>query len=371
MQELRYFPQYYRASRAFARDLPAKLQEVASRDGLAASEHYLVDAVGKDAMRTGASVADLMEGTALSQEMAAAQTYAQFMLDGAFVYDVAPKLGQALHASDTDELCISQLHLPAHSFYLHFGRSDIRLNDAWPLEGLFVLPSPRSWRLILCARRTAGPGSWFNRPGETHLLRIPPECFNMPFPEAVASALKIDAQDIEMARARISRHPQEGLLPPSLKGVADTALELNELNQTALRDALVWAGNALAYLTAYPEDARRDWQPGSPASMVEKANRPGKEGERAASKMTSMGFWNATVVGAAFDLASGDAAGSSVSAHWRRGHWRHQAHGPAMSLRKLVWIRPMRVLGGAVAEHERVLREQDSTGAPPPPSAGR
>jgi len=33
-------------------------------------------------------------------------------------------------------------------------------------------------------------------------------------------------------------------------------------------------------------------------------------------------------------------AGHGVSAHWRRGHLRMQAHGPAMSLRKMIFIMP-------------------------------
>lgn len=31
---------------------------------------------------------------------------------------------------------------------------------------------------------------------------------------------------------------------------------------------------------------------------------------------------------------------AGVAAHWRRGHFRHQAHGEARSLRKLIWIQP-------------------------------
>ena len=33
-------------------------------------------------------------------------------------------------------------------------------------------------------------------------------------------------------------------------------------------------------------------------------------------------------------------AGGEVSPHWRRGHMRMQAHGPQMSLRKLIFIAP-------------------------------
>ncbi len=41
--------------------------------------------------------------------------------------------------------------------------------------------------------------------------------------------------------------------------------------------------------------------------------------------------------------AAEGAGQGTVAAHWRRGHYRHQAHGPGYSLRKLIFIAPMRV----------------------------
>jgi hypothetical protein len=38
--------------------------------------------------------------------------------------------------------------------------------------------------------------------------------------------------------------------------------------------------------------------------------------------------------------SAGDHAGTEVSAHWRRGHFRMQTHGPQSSLRKLMFIAP-------------------------------
>ena len=34
---------------------------------------------------------------------------------------------------------------------------------------------------------------------------------------------------------------------------------------------------------------------------------------------------------------------SSPRMHWRRGHWRHQPHGPQLTLRKDIWLEPMMV----------------------------
>lgn len=48
----------------------------------------------------------------------------------------------------------------------------------------------------------------------------------------------------------------------------------------------------------------------------------------------------------------GEAA--SISAHWRRGHWRMQPHGPQLSLRKHVFIKPMFI--GAAASNETPVK---------------
>lgn len=46
------------------------------------------------------------------------------------------------------------------------------------------------------------------------------------------------------------------------------------------------------------------------------------------------------------DHLSGD--GRSVSPHWRRGHFRHQAHGPKQALRKLIFVAPTLIAAEAL-----------------------
>lgn len=46
---------------------------------------------------------------------------------------------------------------------------------------------------------------------------------------------------------------------------------------------------------------------------------------------------------------SGLSSGKKVRAHWRRGHWRKQVHGPGHSLRRWLWILPVLVKGGGGA----------------------
>ena len=50
---------------------------------------------------------------------------------------------------------------------------------------------------------------------------------------------------------------------------------------------------------------------------------------------------------------------SDLAAHWRRGHFRNQAHGQSLSLRKLIWVKPVLVnaekVGDAVAKPKSYL----------------
>ena len=118
------------------------------------------------------------------------------------------------------------------------------------------------------------------------------------------------------------------------------------------------AGNCMAYLTAYPGDARFDWERDAPQSMLTKLGRGAKEAQRTASKLKNLGYLQIHRVGLDFQQsveaietaerhgAGGDGTPVSRRPHWRRGHWRHQAYGPQMSQRKLLWMRPARILGG-------------------------
>ena len=45
-------------------------------------------------------------------------------------------------------------------------------------------------------------------------------------------------------------------------------------------------------------------------------------------------------------------ASGEVSPHWRRGHFRMQAHGPQMSLRKVIFIAPIVVRADRLASDE-------------------
>jgi hypothetical protein len=124
---------------------------------------------------------------------------------------------------------------------------------------------------------------------------------------------------------------------------------LEEVNQRhpVYRAALRLVVNALCYVTAYPEDIKPVWPEGTPVSLREKADHGrGKEAMRAKSKLAALGYVPVHVCGQRLEderKRIGMANHGQVASHWRRGHWRNQAHGPERLLRKLIWVMPVLV----------------------------
>ena len=78
---------------------------------------------------------------------------------------------------------------------------------------------------------------------------------------------------------------------------------------------------------------------------------PTKNGPPATAGKASRKLAAPNWVGRTYRSARSESAGgthASPHVHWRRGHWRHQAHGPKLSLRKDLWIEPM-IIGATEA----------------------
>lgn len=72
------------------------------------------------------------------------------------------------------------------------------------------------------------------------------------------------------------------------------------------------------------------------------------------SKKNDKDYYEPLWIGKEFKLkregnteSTGASTGSSKSVHWRRGYLRNQAYGEGRSKRKLIWIEPVLVMGGA------------------------
>lgn len=150
-------------------------------------------------------------------------------------------------------------------------------------------------------------------------------------------------------------------LPPGLQ-IVDVSPTLAAQRDDTIRHrhpiykaALQMVVNALCYISAYPDDINTVWPAGTPDSLIQKVlHGKGKEQQRAKSKLTALGYVPVHLCGKR--IAEQRAlhgvpmhTHGHVAAHWRRGHWRNQVHGPGRTMRKLIWVMPV-VVGAKQAD---------------------
>ncbi|MCX6924100.1 MAG: hypothetical protein NT154_12955 [Verrucomicrobia bacterium] len=105
--------------------------------------------------------------------------------------------------------------------------------------------------------------------------------------------------------------------------------------------------NTLCFVTAPGSDIVEARPDDTPARLLKQSSETdgGASRRRAISKLDSMGYSSIRICGRDLQRKYKDALGEHAGPrpHWRRGHWRHQRHGMGLSLRKLVWIKPVLV----------------------------
>ena len=352
----RYYPQYFRAKRPYYNNaFVAEVYRHATDLRLPVVK-FVRDTVLASAQRAG------LPGSVNPQhylhcESPIAQTLVTLEWFDTPLYDISPALLEALAHSDTGDMRLCDLRSPNHIYYLHWGpQHDLLLYGQIPVEGAVVAIVEHKWQLALVGRTSEDwPSSSSVR--DSFMLKFPENAREVPFAQAVELAVAAGEQELRDVFAA----SQAGLNPWHMtQEIYESIHAEMEANAPVVKQALALAGNCMAYLTAYPGDSRFDWETDAPQSMLTKLTRGTKESERTSSKLKNLGYLQIHRVGLDFqqsveavEAAQRHSEGvglpgahASRRPHWRRGHWRHQAYGPQLSQRKLLWMRPTRVLGG-------------------------
>jgi hypothetical protein len=310
----------------------------------------------------------------MEAEQNLATAFGRFIQAGRQVLDFPPELMELLAHTDVDDIPLDRIRLPYAAQYLHFGpQLDLELESGWLVDGAYVEQRGESGdiRFTITAVPTdrASKPAWFLGPEPQYTQDFVQNFRSMDLGTAVDMVVAetlagLRAQQGEQGgditeKMKDALAEKEMQLPDDLR-IVDVAPELAHARQDQVsrrhavyKAALQRVVNALCYIAAYPDDIESVWPDGTPASLVEKARTgKGKEVHRAQSKLLSLGYVPVHICGkrvgvqrTRHGLTTRD---EHIAAHWRRGHWRNQAHGPAHSLRKLIWILPLLV--GAVRE---------------------
>lgn len=344
-----FYPQHFKVTRpylkAFYTDIEAQSAKglISSDTSHKVSSQHVFAAYQAEGSYPGTTSFNLQ---GFAAESRAALVYAEWVARGAVVYDFKQSLVDALSASSVGQISISDLNFPFTGAYVSFGaRKDLTLRSGAEVTGAYVFWNPgQDMRLMLTAPLPASV-PLAERWEEVYYLRILEKNFYTNIETAIKQALHDDSEDLHQAAQKL-RGSTEARELEGLRTI-ERALALNEANSDTFARCFQLIASALCYVTAFPSDTLIDWQTGTPEKLRAKASgEASKEAKRAASKLNALGYRRVYHVGQEFTASAERASHGQVGPHLRRGHWRAQAHGPQMTLRKVIWIRPTRVLGG-------------------------
>lgn len=304
----------------------------------------------------------------IEAEETLATAYGRFVQAGRQIMDFPPALTEMLAKTDIDDIPLNSIKLPYASQYLYFGpQVALELEPGWFVDGAYVEQRGLSGDVRFTI--TAAPDDrsltrqWYLFPEAEYTQDFVESFRSMDLATAIdtvlsdrLAALKAhqDRNGGDITVAVQAEFVKNGVAMPDAVRVVDvgpqmavTRDEIARRRHPIYKAALQLAVNALCYVSAYPDDIETVWPEGTPVSLKEKVlSGKGKEQMRAKSKLAALGYVPVHICGkriAEQRTLHGihPQEHAHVSTHWRRGHWRNQVHGPAWSLRKLIWVMPV------------------------------
>ncbi len=373
----RYHPERFRAYRNYADDLSRFYrQRVDPATGLMTMDQFefvmnlILREVQERSMKTPRKHKDNLPSPSfiLDAEQTLSTAYGRFVQAGRQIMEFPRSLTELLAETDVDDIPLNAIKMPYASQYLHFGAlPDLEIEDGWKVDGAYIEQRGESGDLRFTV--TAVPidhhqsERWMLEPEVEYSQDFVQEFRLMDLGTAIDTVLSDrlansaqGAKGVADALSAAAGDLPEGIALVDISG--ETSIQRTETTKrrhAAYKAAVQLVVNAICYATSYPDDIDSVWPEGTPESLKQKVlNGKPKEQSRAISKLKALGYVPVHICGKRLSeqrISSGLPAHQEghPATHWRRGHWRNQAHGPARALRKLIWVMPM-VIGARSGE---------------------
>ncbi|MNU42837.1 hypothetical protein D3C71_316050 [compost metagenome] len=328
---------------------------------------------------------------AFSQEAALALYASRFYTMGKNTIEMSPELVDALDHTTLGDVKISDIKFPHKYFWVSLNNAACGGIPGSPntIDGAYVdatlIEKARTLQIVLTTRRSdldpdsdsewpfktepyfyvpckleAGDTRTFEaildqsiREGEIKLSEEFAKDLPMP---ASADDAGIDGADVVDVNGREMTIRWKNT--PRLTTIVDRTrendmaeIERNRQAMPSIRRALALVVNLLAYMSLEPDEIQTElrWREDAPAELLDQIKNGRSSGarQRAEEELVRREFNRIKVVGLKHVQPSTrteyeDGAELQFS-HMRIGHFRTQVYGPRNSLRKIIWVRPVRV----------------------------
>lgn len=271
---------------------------------------------------------------------------AHYELWGRQIFDLSGGLVDMLQQTDVRDCSLRDLQLPYPAFYMRFGPlANLKSVGAKGvpeyIDGVLVSFRKSSGGPVLVLGTTSvdESGARVREPG--HCLSLQEEEMRLPVYIAVETALERLIKAVDPM--------------PEAPWMQVLWTERHQRATAAILQVMPLIVNGLFYLENPARPPRVTLGAGTPEVVVDRWERtPSNRRRKLESTLNAEGFTLVHLVGEEISRGPTQGAGGTVTPHWRKGHWREQAHGPRLTLRKRVLIRPTLVNGHGVTDPMQV-----------------
>lgn len=337
---------------------------VSMPSGMDPDQQTVMAIVAEHAFRDG-SMFDPMKARQNGIDQNAAFSAMKWLRNGSQVFDFEAALADELMDTDVDDVPVNDVVLPYESIYIRL-RSTATDASGTPYDGFLVERRENDVATMIGVTPIMRQG----RGCRAVMLSILPYGEGLTVAEAIAA---------EAARLANPNNPIQigGMERPVAASVADAIGGVDGMNDAQsisrsmndMRDAVLsieavmpFIVNALLYIDSCRSHIRRGWPTGAPDKIAARAIAAPKGATKARDTLIRANWREAHLCTLQAEIDSGSVIGDPSErpdrcgprAHWRRGHWRMQVHGPARSLRRRIRIRPTMIgTKRNVPEHRR------------------
>jgi hypothetical protein len=278
-------------------------------------------------------------------------------MNGGAIYVLPDGLVEEFDNTDCSEVHIGDIKLPFPNVFLKFSPpKQTLLADVGPVDGCYAVWQQEEILLVLTS---CMPGVDYERSlsvtctDPMFSIHLPANNKDMPINEAV----ELGIQEFLNTNAPPTDNLSQDVTHPDgttthfediRRRSREKRIETFRSQEPAFRECLNIIINAACFISFKPEDITEEWEGEPPTDLLAAANLPGKNNTGRIKQMDAKrgiangDFTRIKLCGKALfpDDSGLPGHGKSPRAHWRRGHWRRQRHGPGLLLIALRWIRP-------------------------------
>jgi hypothetical protein len=262
----------------------------------------------------------------------------QYELHGRQIFDFSSGLVQMLQHTDIRDCSVQNLLLPYPALYMHFGRAagievEGSNGELEYIDGALIAHAKDESMEVLKLALSGVDRSGARVRRTMHYTSLPAEAMRLPVQQAIDAGVEYF----------LDGPPRRSDVP---EWVQDFWEDRRRHAGKAAIAALPLIVNGLFYLENPPRPHRVALGAATPAELVAQweGTVPARR-RKLQAKLTADGYTLVHLVGEEIAHRADGSGSGTVAPHWRRGHWREQAHGPKMSLRKRILIKPVLVNG--------------------------